>query len=136
MKTLLIAIAAVMATAVHAGSIADMPRARIASIAKGDTAAVAGAYGDGAVLHRLGGLLDGIYEGAEIKAVREEFAKVQPILTANVMDLSEALNPKGATVTANVVSSRKDKIPVSYDMMFREGKLTDEIWQVDPALAK
>ena len=138
MKTLLTAaaIVAFTTTIAHAGPAADMAQARIASIAKGDTAAVAGAYDAGAVLHWVGGPLDGTYEGAEIKAVWEKFAKAQPNLTANVIEVSEAMNPKGATVTANVVFSGKDKIPVRYVMLFREGKLTDEIWQVDPALAK
>ena len=138
MKTLLAtaAMAVITATAAHAGPAADMAQARIASIAKGDTAAVAGAYGDGATLHWVGGPLDGTYKGSEIKAVWEKFAKAQPNLTANVMGVSEAMNPKGATVTANVVFAGKDKIPVRYVMLFRDGKLVDEIWQVDPALAK
>ncbi|WP_062228458.1 nuclear transport factor 2 family protein [Aureimonas frigidaquae] len=138
MKTLLTAaaIATSMVTAAHAGPAADMAQARIASIAKGDTETVAGAYGEGATLHWIGGPLDGTYKGAEIKAVWDKFAKAQPNLTADVMDVSEAMNPKGATVTANVVFSGKDEIPVRYVMLFRDGKLTDEIWQVDPALVK
>ncbi|MBB4005365.1 MAG: nuclear transport factor 2 family protein [Aurantimonas endophytica] len=138
MKTLLTAaaIAAFAVSAAHAGPAADMAQARIASIAEGDTATVAAAYQAGAVLHWVGGPLDGTYEEAEIEAVWKKFAKAQPNLTADIMDVSEAMNPKGATVTANVVFQGKDKIPVRYIMLFRDGKLTDEIWQVAPALAK
>ena len=47
-------------------------------------------------------------------------------------DLAEAANPKGATVTANVVLAGKNNIKVRHVMLYTDGKLSDEIWQVDP----
>lgn len=139
MKSLLIASSLTLiaaTTTAHAGPALDMAKARIESITAGDTAAVSKTYADGATLHWVGGPLDGTYRGKEIEAVWSKFGKAQPNLKANTMEIVESMNPKGATVTANVVFEGKDKIPVRYVLLYRDGKLTDEIWQIDPALAK
>ena len=94
------------------------------------------AYASDATLHWIGGPLDGSYEGDAIAGVWTKFAKAQTGLKATVKDISESMNPKGATVVANVVFANAKKIPVRYVMLFRDGKLTDEIWQIDPSLAK
>ncbi|MFG1351441.1 hypothetical protein [Xanthobacter autotrophicus] len=49
--------------------------------------------------------------------------------------LSEAANPKGATVTADVAFAGKSTVKVRYVLVYRDGKLIDEIWQVNPAAA-
>tara|TARA_R110000751_G_scaffold144492_1_gene248063 strand:- start:343 stop:759 length:417 start_codon:yes stop_codon:yes gene_type:complete len=138
MKNLMIGTAFTLVTAVaaHAGPAMEMAEARIAAIAAGDTATVSKEYAEGATLHWIGGPLDGMYHGAEIASVWGKFAKAQPKLKAKTTDVVEAMNPKGATVTANVVFEGKDKIPVRYVLVYRDGKLTDEIWQIDPALLK
>lgn len=138
MKSLMIGTAFTLITAVaaQAGPAMDNAKARIAAIAAGDTATVSKEYAEDATLHWIGGPLDGTYRGGEIAAVWGKFAKAQPKLTAKTMDVVEAMNPKGATVTANVVFEGKDKIPVRYVLVYRDGKLTDEIWQVNPALVK
>lgn len=124
------------ASAALAGPAMDMAKTRIDAIAAGDTATVSKAYADGATLHWIGGPLDGTYRGSEIAAVWGKFAKAQPNLKAKATDIVESMNPKGATVTANVIFEGKDKIPVRYVLVYRDGKLADEIWQIDPALAK
>ena len=138
MKTLFAAIAILSAGAstALAGPAGDMAKAHIEAIAKGDTAAVTAAYAPSATLHWVGGPLDGTYTGPEIAATWAKFAKAQTGLKATVVEMRESMNPKGATVVADVVFANDNKIPVRYVMMFRDGKLTDEIWQIDPTLAK
>jgi hypothetical protein len=136
MKSLMIGTALMIVTAstALAGPAMEKAKARIAAIAAGDTVTVSKEYADGATLHWIGGPLDGTYRGSDIAAVWGKFAKAQPKLTAEATDVVEAMNPKGATITANVIFDGKDKIPVRYVLVYRDGKLTDEIWQVDPAL--
>lgn len=138
MKTILAAIAILAAgpSAAFAGPAGEMAEAHIEAIAKGDTAAVTANYGPSATLHWVGGPLDGTYAGPEIATTWAKFAKAQTGLKATVTDMTESMNPKGATVVANVVFANDKAIPVRYVMMFRDGKLTDEIWQIDPNLSK
>ncbi|MGE0072184.1 MAG: nuclear transport factor 2 family protein [Thiomonas sp.] len=120
----------------HAESAADAARARIDAIASGNETAINAAYAPGAVLEWVGGPLDGRYATPQsIAAVWAKFAKANPHLQARVSDLKAAVNPKGATVSADVVFSGKSNIPVRYVLTYREGKLVAEIWQVDPELA-
>lgn len=50
--------------------------------------------------------------------------------------MKENGNPAGTTVTADVVFQGKATIKVRYVMLFRDDKLIDEIWQIDPKLAQ
>ncbi len=121
----------------HAGPAGDATQARIDAIAKGNEAAITGAYAPGAVLEWVGGPLDGRYATPQALAeVWAKFAKANPDLTAKVSDLREAANPKGATVSADVVFQGKAAIPVRYVLTWRDGKIVAEIWQVDPALTQ
>jgi len=122
-----------VSSAAFAGPALDMAKTRIDAIAKGDMAAVTGAYGAKASLDWIGGPLDGQYASADaIAGVWAKFAKVQGEQKATIGDTWEAANPKGATVAANVVFEGKNKVPVLYVMTYRDGKLVDEIWQVNP----
>ena len=47
--------------------------------------------------------------------------------------MSEVANPKGATVTSDVTFAGKNTVKVRYVMVYRDGKLADEIWQVNPS---
>lgn len=138
MKTLFAAIAILSAEAstALAGPAGDMAKAHIEALAKGDSAAVTAAYASSATLHWVGGPLDGTYTDPEIAATWAKFAKAQTGLKATVVEMRESMNSKGATVVADVVFANDNKIPVRYVMMFQDGALTDEIWQIDPALAK
>ena len=137
MKTLhvalsLAALAATVAPAL-AGPAADMAQAHIAAIAKGDVAAITAGTAPNAALHWVGGPLDGTYAGADTqKGIWTKFTAAQGEQKATVSDLAEAANPKGATVTANVVFAGKNAVKVRYVMLYTDGKLSDEIWQVDP----
>jgi ketosteroid isomerase-like protein len=116
---------------------AGLAKAHIEAIAKGDVAGIAAGYTDTTVFEWVGGPLDGVYTGkSAIEGVWAKFAKVQGPLKAEVTDLRENANPKGATVTADVKFSGKNTIPVRYVMTFRDKKLVAEIWQIDPKLGK
>ena len=137
MKTLHLALvpAALIGLAVPAlaGPAADMAQAHIAAIAKGDVAAITAGTAPNAALHWVGGPLDGTYAGVDAqKGVWAKFTAAQGEQKAAVSDLAEAANPKGATVTANVVFAGKNNVKVRYVMLYTDGKLSDEIWQVDP----
>ena len=123
----------IAAGAAQAGPAGDMAKARIDTIAKGDVAAITSAYSDSAALHWVGGPLDGTYAGSDkLKDVWSKFTKAQGEQKATVAAITEAANPKGTTVTANVVFDGKNKVKVHYVMVYRDGKVADEIWQVDP----
>lgn len=124
---------AIAASPAFAGPAEDMAKARIASIAKGDVAAVVGAYAPSATLHWVGGPLDGTYASPDkLKEVWTKFAGAQGDQKTTIAALSEAANPKGATVTADVVFTGKNTVKVRYILLYRDGKLADEIWQVNP----
>ena len=92
-------------------------------------------YADNAQLNWIGGPLDGTYTGAaSIGGVWEKFTKAQGPLKVTVDKLDESGNPKGATVTANVQFEGKQPIKVRYVLTYRDGKLVNETWQIDPKL--
>ena len=127
-------LAALSAAPALAGPAGDLARTRIAAIAGGDLATVTGAYAPGAALIWVGGPLDGAYGTPEsIRQVWSKFFAAQGPLTATVSGLTEAANPKGATVTADVAFSGKNTVRVQYVLVYRDGRLVDEIWQVNPA---
>lgn len=122
--------------AAFAGPAQDMAKTRIDAIAKGDVATVTAGYADGSTLNWVGGPLDGKYTGTEkLKEVWTKFTAAQGEQKATVAEIAESANPKGATVTANVVFAGKGTVKVRYVLLYRDGKLADEIWQVDPNAA-
>ena len=119
-----------------AGPAADQANVHFRAIGAGDVAAIVGDYADSAQLTWLGGPLDGTYTGAaNIRGVWEKFTKAQGPLKVSIDKLDESANPKGATVTANVQFDGKQPIKVRYVLTYREGKLVNETWQIDPKLA-
>ncbi len=130
-------LAAVFATqSARAESMTDAARAHIEAVASGNVDVITASYGPDAVLEWVGGPLDGRYAAPDaIKTVWTKFAKANGPLMADIDHLQEAANPKGATVTADVVFKGKAAIPVRYVLTYRDGKLVDEIWQIAPKLA-
>ncbi|GAB2861690.1 hypothetical protein GCM10027277_33010 [Pseudoduganella ginsengisoli] len=115
---------------------ADDARAHFAAIGAGDVDKVMGAYAEQASFDWIGGPLDGRYSGAkDIRALWEKFAKAQGTLKVSVDKVEEAANPKGSTVTANVLFEGKQPIKVRYVLVYRDGKIVGETWQIAPALA-
>ncbi|MDE2130204.1 MAG: nuclear transport factor 2 family protein [Betaproteobacteria bacterium] len=120
----------------YAEAPADAAKAHIEAVAAGQVDAITAAYGADAVLEWVGGPLDGRYATMDaIKAAWTKFAKANGPLKADIEHMQEAANPKGATVTADVVFKGKSTVPVRYVLTYRDGKLVDEIWQIDPKLA-
>ena len=100
--TLFAASALLAAPLAHAGVVSGESRARIEAIARGNETAVNAAYAPDAVLEWIGGPLDGRYAMPQsIAEVWAKFAHANSQLTAKVSDLHEAVNPKGAPVTAD-----------------------------------
>ncbi|MDJ0390949.1 nuclear transport factor 2 family protein [Roseomonas sp. E05] len=119
----------------HAGPAGDLAQQRITAIAAGQTQPVLAGYGEGAVLEWIGGPLDGRYTGqAALGQVWSRFAQGQGPLQAQVGSITESANPRGQTVAANVVFTGKATIKVRYVLVYRDGKVVNEIWQVDPNL--
>lgn len=114
---------------------AEDASAHFKAIAAGDVEQIMSGYGDNAVLQWMGGPLDGAYIGNDkMRETWAKFAKANAPLEASVAKLEESANPKGATVTANVEFKGKTTIKVRYVLVYREGKLVNEVWQIDPKL--
>lgn len=115
---------------------ADDARTHFQAIAAGDLQIVMRGYADGARLEWIGGPLDGSYASPDaIRGVWAKFTGSQGPLKLTVDKLEESINPKGATVSANVQFEGKAPVKVRYVLTFREGKIVNETWQVDPKLA-
>ena len=114
----------------------DDASAHFKAIASGDVEQIMQGYAGNASLQWVGGPLDGAYAGSDkIRETWEKFAKANTPLEVTVARLEESANPKGSTVTANVEFKGKASIKVRYVLVYREGKLVNEVWQIDPKLA-
>lgn len=128
------AVLALCAAGVQAGP-ADDARAHFKAIAAGDVAAVMQSYAPEAQFQWVGGPLDGAYSTQQaIKDVWSKFTGSQGALKLTVGALEESANPRGATVSANVLFEGKAPIKVRYILTYREGKIVNEVWQIDPNL--
>lgn len=113
----------------------DDARTHFQAIAAGDTQIVMRAYADQAQLNWVGGPLDGTYATTDaIRATWDKFGKAVGPLKLTIGQVEESANPKGATVSANVVFEGKTPIKVRYVLTFRDSKIVSETWQIDPKL--
>lgn len=125
-----------LATASAFAGPADDARSHFQAIASGDVASVMKGYADSARFEWIGGPLDGTYATADaIKGVWTKFAAAQAPLKVTVGAIEESMNPKGSTVSANVLFEGKMPIKVRYVIVYRDGKIVGETWQIDPKLA-
>lgn len=132
-------LAATLAVALTCGAAAAAPaddaRTHFQAIASGDLQVVMRGYADNAQFQWVGGPLDGSYSGTEaIRGVRTRFTASAPF-KLGIDKLEESANPKGATVSANVLFEGKAPIKVRYLLTFCDGKIVNEVWQIDPKLA-
>ena len=136
MKKILFASTLALAAAnAFAGQPSDDAKMHFQAVASGDVALLMRGYADNAQFNWVGGPLDGTYTGADnIRGVWEKFSKSAP-LKVTASSVEESANPKGATVTANVLFEGKQPIKVRYVLGYREGKIVSETWQIDPKLA-
>lgn len=113
-----------------------LARQHIEAIASGDVAKITGQNGSASSLSWVGGPLNGTYIGPEQLAdVWGKFSRAQAPLKATVHRVKQNANPAGTTVTADVVFAGKAAVKVHYVLLYRNGQLADEIWQIDPKLA-
>jgi len=113
----------------------DDANAHFKAVAAGDVEQIMHGYADTATFQWVGGPLDGAYAGTDkIKEVWSKFAKGNAPLEVSVGKVEESANAKGATVTANVEFKGKTTIKVRYVLVYRDGKLVNEVWQIDPKL--
>lgn len=115
---------------------ADDAKTHFQAIGSGDLSIVMRGYADNAQFNWVGGPLDGTYSNADaIRGVWEKFTKSQGPLKVSVDKLEESANASGSTVSANVQFDGKAPIKVRYVLTFRQGKIVNETWQIDPKLS-
>lgn len=135
-RTAVAALLFAVAGTAFAGPFSDRAEGHFRAIASGDLNQLAGEYSPDATLQWVGGPLDGVYSGeARVKEVWGKFTKSQGELGRRVTLLTENANPKGATVTANVEFQGKTAIKVRYVLTYRDDKIVNEVWQIDPNLS-
>ena len=114
----------------------DDANAHFKAIAAGNVEQTMLDYADNAVFQWVGGPLNGAYIGNDkIRDVWSKFAKGNAPLELSVSKVEESSNASGSTVTANLELKGKATIKVRYVLVYREGKLVNEVWQIDPKLA-
>lgn len=119
-----------------ASPVSDAAQIHFAAIGGGDTSIIMRAYADNPQLTWVGGPLDGVYAGnAAIRATWEKFGRAVGPARVTVLALEESANPKGATIIAKVQFDGKTQVKVRYVLTYRDGKLVNETWQIDPKLA-
>lgn len=118
-----------------ASPVTEAAQAHFAAIGAGDVAAVMHDYVDNAHLNWVGGPLDGAYAGTDaIRSTWEKFGKALGPMKVGVSNLEESANPKGSTIVANLQFDGKAQVKVRYVLTYRDGKLVNETWQIDPKL--
>lgn len=115
---------------------ADDARLHLEAIAAGDVEALMPGYAEGATIYWNGGPLDGVYSGPQqLRELWTKFAKAQGHLELAVAQLQENANPKGVTVSANARFRGASQTKVRHVLVWRDGKIVSEIWQIDPSMA-
>ena len=114
---------------------ADDATAHFKAIAAGNVDQVMMDYGATPTMQWVGGKLDGAYTGKDkIREVWSKFSKNFAPLEMSIGKLEESANPNGATVSANISFKGKLVSAVRYVLVYRDGKIVDEIYQIDPKL--
>ena len=138
MKTVFtaLAISLVSIGSAFASPATDAAQVHFAAVGANDIAVLMRGYADNAQLNWIGGPLDGTYSGSDaIQGTWVKFGKAVGPLKVTFNNLEESANPKGSTVSANVQFEGKMPIKVRYVLTYRDGKLVNETWQIDPKLA-
>jgi ketosteroid isomerase-like protein len=119
---------------VYAGVGAVRAEAYFNAISWGNADTITSFYADDAEFHWVGGPLAGVYKGKDkIRGVWDRFTKAAGDINHQVMQLSESANGKTSTVTASVMFRGEGEVPVKFIMVYKDGKIASEVWQVDRA---
>lgn len=107
------------------------------AIAAGNVEALMADYADDALLDWVGGPLDGRYRGkAEIREMWNKFVAAndgqpRPVRTGK---LSARANQKGVAFEAEAEYGGKAPVKAWHVLVYRDGVLNTEIWQIAPAI--
>ncbi|MFA6312706.1 MAG: nuclear transport factor 2 family protein [Sterolibacterium sp.] len=112
-------------------------QAHRAAIAAGDLEGIMQGYAEDAYMDWVGGPLDGRYQGkSAIRAVWQKFiaANAGQPRPAKFGKLAAYTNPKGTSVNWEAEFSGTTPVKSWHTVVYRDGSLTSEIWQIAPAL--
>ncbi len=102
------------------------------AISGGNAETISSFYADKAEFHWVGGPLAGIYTGkAQIRSLWKTFSQSAGDVDHKVLEISESKNGKISTVTARVNIIGPKQVPVKFIMMYEDGKIVSQIWQLD-----
>lgn len=111
--------------------------AHLKAIAAGNLDTLVADYADDAYLDWVGGPLEGRYRGkAEIREVWKKFVAAndgQP-RPARLGKLFSYANPKGVSLQTEAAYGGKTPLKAWHVLVYRDGLLTTEIWQIAPAI--
>lgn len=138
MKRMLTLLSGALATVALSGPVDEKKgEAHLRAIAASDVEALMADYAPDAYLDWVGGPLEGRYHGkTAIRAVWTKFIALndgQP-RPAHVGKLSPYANPKGVSIEAAAEYGGKIPIKAWHVLVYRDGVLTTEIWQIAPTL--
>lgn len=107
------------------------------AIAAGDLEAIMHDYAEDAYMDWVGGPLDGRYQGKNaIRTVWQKFiaANAGQPRPAKFGKLAAYANPKGTSVNWEAEFVGTTPVKAWHTVVYREGSLASEIWQIAPAL--
>lgn len=138
MRRFVILFCSLISAAALAGPLEEKKaEAHLKAVAAGDVESLMRDYAEDAYLDWVGGPLDGRYRGkAAIREVWQKFvaqSSGQP-RPARFGRISQQANPKGVTLEAVAEYAGKATVKVWHLLVYREGELATEIWQIAPAL--
>lgn len=138
MKRVLILLCYVMSAVALAGPLDEKKAdAHLKAIAAGNVETLMADYAEDAYMDWVGGPLDGRYHGkTEIREVWQKFVAAndgQP-RPARVRKLSGYGNPKGVSLESEAEYGGKTPLKAWHVLVYRDGMLTTEIWQIAPAI--
>ncbi|MDO9467917.1 MAG: nuclear transport factor 2 family protein [Thiobacillus sp.] len=111
--------------------------AHLQAVAAGDVEALMRDYAEDVSIEWVGGPLDGRYRGrAAVREVWHKFAAQndgQP-RPARFGKIEQFAHPQGVTLTASAEYGGKTTVRVRHVLVYRDGELTSEVWQIAPAL--
>ena len=120
----------------HAGPLDDAKsKAHLEAIAAGNLDLLMQDYAEDAYMDWVGGPLDGRYRGkAAIRAVWQNFIDINPgkPRPAKFGELESYSHPQGTSVAGTAEYGGNKPVKVRHVLVYRDGILTTEIWQVIP----
>jgi hypothetical protein len=138
LKWLLVMPLVVLSLSVSAGPLDEAKgKAHLDAVAAGDIETLMRDYAEDAYMDWIGGPLDGRYRGkAAIRAVWEKFiaannGQPRPVKRSEIEPYT---SPKGVSLEASAEYGGKTPVKVWHVLVYRDGEMTTEIWQVAPSI--